>query len=102
MHEKARLGILTSLVTQPNGVVFSDLKEHCDLTDGNLSRHLATLESAGLIEIWKSTSGGRSQTRVSLTESGREQFLSYLSELERVIADAAPTTQLSRARLADT
>ena len=39
-HEKARLGIMTSLVTNPRGLVFSDLKEFCALTDGNLSRHL--------------------------------------------------------------
>ena len=42
-HEKARLGIMTSLVTHPRGVIFSDLKELCHLTDGNLSRHLQVL-----------------------------------------------------------
>ena len=52
-HEKARLGIMTSLVSQPRGVVFSDLKEMCHLTDGNLSRHLQVLNEAGLVEIWK-------------------------------------------------
>ena len=44
IHEKARLGILTSLVAHPNGLLFSDLKELCSLTDGNLNRHLAVLE----------------------------------------------------------
>ena len=47
-HEKARLGIMTSLVTNPRGLIFSDLKELCHLTDGNLSRHLQVLHEAGL------------------------------------------------------
>ena len=36
MHEKARLGILTSLAAKAEGLVFTDLKELCQLTDGNL------------------------------------------------------------------
>ena len=44
---------MTSLVSQPRGVVFADLKELCHLTDGNLSRHLQVLHEAGLVEIWK-------------------------------------------------
>ncbi len=39
-HEKARLGIVTSLVSQGEGLGFSELKALCGLTDGNLSRHL--------------------------------------------------------------
>ena len=35
VHEKARLGIVTSLVTHPQGLLFNDLKELCALTDGN-------------------------------------------------------------------
>ena len=44
---------MTSLVSQPRGVVFADLKELCHLTDGNLSRHLQVLHEAGFVEIWK-------------------------------------------------
>ena len=36
IHEKARLGILTSLVAQPKGLLFNELKDLCALTDGNL------------------------------------------------------------------
>ena len=38
IHERARLSILTSLVTNPKGLTFNDLKQLCALTDGNLSR----------------------------------------------------------------
>ena len=38
LHEKARLGIMTSLIMRPEGLLFSDLKRLCALTDGNLSQ----------------------------------------------------------------
>ncbi|HEV3445202.1 MAG TPA: transcriptional regulator, partial [Gemmataceae bacterium] len=44
IHERARLSVLTSLVTNPKGLAFGDLKQLCSLTDGNLSRHLRVLE----------------------------------------------------------
>ena len=89
MHEKARLGIMTSLATRPDGLLFSDLKELCALTDGNLSRHLQTLEEAGLVEVWKGFQNRRPQTLCRLSSKGRKRFLEYLGELEQVIQDAA-------------
>lgn len=89
LHEKARLGILSALVTQPDGIAFVDLKRACALTDGNLARHLQTLQEAGLVTFDKlSADSGRRVTQVKLTASGRRQFVAYLGELERVI-DAA-------------
>lgn len=88
LHEKARLGILTALLTRVDGILFTELKRLCDLTDGNLSRHLQVLVDAGLVSSWKGQEGGRSQTLARLTNSGRRQFLAYLEELERVIEDA--------------
>ena len=88
IHEKARLGILTSLIAHPAGLLFSDLKELCSLTDGNLNRHLRVLREAGLVEVWKGTSKNRPQTLCRLTGDGRARFLQYLGELERVVSDA--------------
>jgi DNA-binding MarR family transcriptional regulator len=88
IHEKARLGILTSLATNARGLFFTDLKELCSLTDGNLSRHLKALGDAGLIEQIRGTDGRRPATLVRLTETGRRRFAEYVSELERVVADA--------------
>jgi DNA-binding MarR family transcriptional regulator len=89
MHEKARLSILTSLLTRPEGLLFGDLKQLCSLTDGNLSRHLRVLEDEGLVEVHKSFNHKRPQTFCRLTLAGRERFLAYLQELERVVRDAA-------------
>jgi hypothetical protein len=33
IHEKARLGIMTSLVAHADGLLFGDLKQLCALTD---------------------------------------------------------------------
>ncbi len=87
-HEKARLGIMTSLVTNPRGVIFSDLKELCHLTDGNLSRHLQVLNEAGFVEIWKGFHKKRPQTLCRITDEGRRRFLEYINVLETVVEDA--------------
>jgi DNA-binding MarR family transcriptional regulator len=90
LHEKARLGVLVSLMTRPDGLTFGELKQLCSLTDGNLSRHLDALAEERLVSIHKGFSGRRPQTRVALTDEGRRRFLSYLGELERVVRDALP------------
>jgi DNA-binding MarR family transcriptional regulator len=88
IHERARLSILTSLVTNPKGITFNDLKQLCSLTDGNLSRHLSVLESSKMVEILKQLDQNRPQTLCRITPSGRNRYLAYLSTLERVIQDA--------------
>lgn len=89
IHEKARLGILTSLMTRPDGLLFNDLKDLCALTDGNLNRHLKVLEEAGLIEIWKGFKNNRPQTLVRITPLGRTKFAEYLAVLQAVVTEAA-------------
>ena len=97
IHERARLSVLTSLVSHPKGLSFVDLKELCALTDGNLSRHLKVLEEAGLVEIVKGHDGNRPQTLCRLTNSGRKRFLEYLSTLEQVVRDAAAAVETRNA-----
>ena len=91
MHEKARLGVLSSLIGHPKGLSFGDLKQLCGLTDGNLSRHLQVLQEAALVEISKSFEGNRPQTTCKLSKAGRRRFLDYLALLEQVVRDAAET-----------
>src|SRR3981081_1178835 len=77
IHEKARLGVLTSLVAHPKGLVFADLKRLCGLTDGNLSGHLQVLLEAGLVDILKGYEHNRPQMICRITAKGRRRFLSY-------------------------
>ena len=97
IHEKARLGVLTSLVAHPKGLVFGDLKQLCGLTDGNLSRHLQVLEEAGLIAIEKGYDRNRPQTICRITAEGRKRYLDYLKVLEQVVRDAANTAKAGAA-----
>ena len=93
IHERARLSILTSLVTNPKGLTFNDLKQLCALTDGNLSRHLSVLEKGKLVEVQKGHEHNRPLTVCRITASGRKRYLGYLSTLEQVVRDAAKGAQ---------
>jgi DNA-binding MarR family transcriptional regulator len=88
IHERARLSVLTSLITNPKGLTFNDLKQLCSLTDGNLSRHLRVLEQESMIEIAKGHERNRPQTVCRITSGGRRRYVEYLSTLEQVVRDA--------------
>ena len=95
IHEKARLGILTSLMAHAKGLAFADLKNLCGLTDGNLSRHLQVLEEGKLVEVLKTFEGKRPLTTCRLTRAGRERFLEYIAVLERVVKEAETAARKS-------
>jgi len=89
IHERARLSVLTSLITNPKGLSFGDLKQLCALTDGNLNRHLRVLEKGKMVETMKNHDHNRPLTICRITPSGRARYLEYLSTLEQVVRDAA-------------
>ncbi|MFO1096435.1 MAG: transcriptional regulator [Planctomycetaceae bacterium] len=93
LHEKARLGILSSLMSNPRGLLFTELKSLCSLTDGNLSRHMQVLQDAGLVDVWKGSHGKRPQTLVRFTEQGRARFMDYIAVLEQIVSEAVEASQ---------
>ncbi|MHB8477477.1 MAG: transcriptional regulator [Steroidobacteraceae bacterium] len=93
IHERARLSVLTSLVTHSKGLTFGDLKQLCALTDGNLNRHLQVLEAAKLIAITKGVQNSRPHTSCRITALGRKRYVEYLAVLEQVLLDAAAAVQ---------
>lgn len=88
-HEPNRLSILSALGGAIDGLTFNELKARCELTDGNLSRHLKTLEDAGAVRVKKSRMGRRVKTSVVLSDLGRERFVAYLKALEEVLMRAS-------------
>lgn len=88
-HEPNRLAIMSALCNATDGLSFNELKEECELTDGNLSRHLKALEEAKAIRIRKTFVHSKPLTTLSLTDHGREHFLAYLQALEEVLKMAA-------------
>ena len=86
VHQRARLGILT-IAHQARQVEFGYLRTTLDLTAGNLSRHLSTLEDADLITIEKGYDGRRPRTWVSLTKAGRAALRDEIAHLKRLISE---------------
>ncbi len=84
-HERGRLAICTALIAADDGLTFTQLQAACELTDGNLNRHLHALAELDIVQTQKVTGKGRPQTIVRITPSGRTQFLEYVDALEEVV-----------------
>ena len=84
IHVKARLGIMSLLVTKGKSD-FTFLKSKLGLTDGNLGSHIRILEEAGYIEVEKVFEQRKPKTLCEATEKGKTAFKSYVEELERII-----------------
>lgn len=87
-HEPSRLAILSALAAATDGLSFVEIREKCSLTEGNLSRHLTTLQEARLVRIKKSFVGKRPRTTAFLTDEGRRRFVDYLKVLENALREA--------------
>ena len=97
-HEPSRLGIMTVLCGSPEGLSFSELRKACSLTDGNLNRHLQTLQQAGVVRLRKSFVGSRPRTTIWATEQGRDAFVEYLHSLEKTVRYALEVTVQAKQR----
>lgn len=84
VHQRARLGIL-AVLAESRRADFGFLRKTLDLTDGNLSRHLQVLESAGLVEIEKVFESRRPRTWVRATPQGRKAFAAEIASLRALL-----------------
>lgn len=92
VHEPARLAILTALAAC-KAADFLYLQRLTGLTKGNLSSHLAKLESAELVVVEKEFVGKIPNTRISITKGGRsavERHWKRLSQLRQASLQWAP------------
>lgn len=87
-HEPNRLSIMSAVCAADSGITFSELKEACGLTDGNLNRHLKVLAEAGAVKIDKAFVEGKPRTTVSISKKGLGQFNKYLEALSEVLDEA--------------
>lgn len=87
-HEPNRLAIMAALAPERAGLTFSELKEACRLTDGNLNRHLTALGAEGAVKLKKEFVGLKPRTTVFATKSGLDRFTQYLEALQQVLKTA--------------
>lgn len=83
-ESKVRLGIMSMLLVN-DSVDFNSLKQHLDLTDGNLASHITALEKSKYIKVNKSFVGKKPNTTYSVTAMGRRTFNEHLDALEQLI-----------------
>lgn len=84
VHQRTRLGIL-AVLAEADRAQFGFLQDALGLSDGNLSRHLQTLEKAGYVRIEKGYEGRRPRTWVRLTRSGRQALVDELVLLKQLV-----------------
>ena len=84
IHEKGRLGIMAMLAATPE-LSFTELRTALNMTDGNLTTHIRTLQKEGVVSVAKSFQNNRPLTTCSLTAAGRKAFADYIALLEQII-----------------
>ncbi|MDE2481283.1 MAG: transcriptional regulator [bacterium] len=94
-HERGRLAICSTLVAHDAGCSFTQLQDACDLTDGNLNRHLHALAEEHIVATERVTGRGRPQTIVRITAAGRARFLAYIDALEEIVREVQRSTSAS-------
>ena len=69
---------------------FTELRDALDMTDGNLTTHIRTLQEAGYVSITKSFHNNRPLTTCSMTADGKKAFTNYINLLEKIIQQNRP------------
>jgi DNA-binding MarR family transcriptional regulator len=89
IHERGRLGIMSMLAASAE-LSFTVLRDTLQMTDGNLTTHIRSLQEAGYVSIAKTYRNRRPLTTVSLTPAGRQAFASYITLLEQIVRQTKP------------
>lgn len=84
VHQPTRLAILV-ILKEARRADFGYLKKTLNLTDGNLGRHLNSLEAAGLITLEKGYEQRRPRTWATLSPAGRKALGAELRQMEQLI-----------------
>ena len=84
IHEKGRLAIMSMLAASPE-LSFTELRDALNMTDGNLTTHIRTLQEAGYVSVTKSFRDNRPLTTCALTAAGKKAFTGYINLLESII-----------------
>ena len=89
IHEKGRLAIMSMLAASTE-LSFTEMRDALEMTDGNITTHIRTLQEAGYISVAKSYQNNRPLTTCSLTTAGRKAFAEYVNLLEKIVQQTKP------------
>jgi len=84
IHEKGRMAIMSMLAASPE-LSFTELRDALNMTDGNLTTHIRTLQEAGYVSVTKSFQNNRPHTTCALTATGKKAFGNYINLLEAIV-----------------
>jgi DNA-binding MarR family transcriptional regulator len=96
VHQRTRLGILTVLAGAER-VDFTYLRDALQLSDGNLSRNVSVLETAGYLSVTKTFEGRRPRTWIAVTQAGRAALDGEIQALREIVQ----AVERDRPRLSD-
>ncbi len=89
IHEKGRLAIMSMLAASPE-LSFTELRDALEMTDGNLTSHMRTLQEAGYVSVSKPSEHNRPLTTSALTPAGKKAFANYVNLLEQIVQQNKP------------
>jgi DNA-binding MarR family transcriptional regulator len=89
IHEKGRLAIMSMLAASPE-LSFTEMRDALNMTDGNLTTHIRTLQEAGYVSVTKSFQNNRPLTTCAMTAAGKKAFAGYINLLEAIIQQSKP------------
>ena len=64
---------------------FTELRDTLNMTDGNLTTHIRTLQEAGYVSVTKSFQNNRPLTTCALTPLGKKAFAGYINLLGQIV-----------------
>jgi DNA-binding MarR family transcriptional regulator len=85
IHSPIRLSIMATLVEVAEAE-FGTVAAVVEITPPTLSKQMTLLEQAGYVAVRKGYNGRRPRTWLSLTDTGRDRFTTYLEVLRRIAA----------------
>ena len=89
IHEKGRLAIMSMLAASPE-LSFTEMRDALNMTDGNLTTHIRTLQEVGYLSVTKSFHNNRPLTTCALTAPGKKVFANYINLLEQILRQNKP------------
>lgn len=80
---RVRVGIM-SILLKSNWVDFTTLRNTMEVTDGNLSSHLSSLEKQNMIKLKKQFINKRPKTSYKISRNGLRKFTEHLDAFNKL------------------